>query len=87
MLISFGFDKGAPPRNAAKVFDVRDLSHDTNSPWFKARQQEIADYAKQHPLQTVAVGCDKGEHRSKVMVDRVAGLLHASKFHRNAKRM
>lgn len=82
MLISFGFDKGAPPK-AQKVFDVRDLSHDTKSPWFTGRVQEIRDYVKAHPYQTVAVGCDKGQHRSKVIVDRVATELRISKFHRN----
>lgn len=85
MLISFGFNKGLPPK-ANKIFDVRDLSHDTNSPWFKARTQEVADYVTQHPLQTVAVGCDMGEHRSRVLVDRVATQLRTSKYHRNAKR-
>lgn len=83
--MSFGFDKTGPPKSAKKVFDVRDLSHDVHSPWFRARQQEIADYVRQHPLQTVAVGCDKGEHRSKVMVDNVARLLRVSKFHMGSK--
>jgi len=84
VLISFGFDKGTPPK-ASKTWDIRDLSHDTKSPWFTARFQEIRDYVKAHPKETVAVGCDKGEHRSKVMVDRVATELRTSKFHRNAK--
>lgn len=84
MILSFGFKNGkGVPTNASKVFDIRDLSHDTKSIWFKARMQEILDYAKQHPKQVIAVGCEEGQHRSRVMVDEVARQLRASKFHRD----
>lgn len=83
MIISFGYDKSGPPHQASKVFDVRDLSHDTKSKWFTAREQEIRDYVKQHPKQTVAVGCDKGNHRSVTLVDRIAKTLRVSKFHKD----
>lgn len=82
--MSFGHKHGVP-KNAIKVFDIRDLSHDTKSKWFTARTQEVKDYVKQHPMQTVAVGCDDGVHRSKVMVDSIAKELRISKFHRDVK--
>ena len=85
MILSFGYgDKKGLPR-ADKVFDVRDLSHDTNSPAFDAHTQEILDYAKKHPTQLIAVGCEKGAHRSRTIVDRVATKLRTSKFHRDWK--
>ena len=84
MLLSFGFDnrKGTPSQ-AVKVFDVRDVSHNPKSPAFVQRVQEITDYVSTHPLTTTAVGCDKGQHRSKVIVDTVSRQLRCSKFHRD----
>jgi len=81
MLVSFGFNKRSAPSSAKKVFDIRDLSHDTKSKWWVARRQEIRDYVKQHPKLTVAIGCEEGVHRSKVMVDQIAQELRISKFH------
>jgi RNase adaptor protein for sRNA GlmZ degradation len=82
MVISFGFDKGEP-RRTPKIFDVRDLSHDTTAPDFQARIAEIIQYAQAHPGEDIAVGCDKGSHRSRVIANAVATKLRTSVFHRD----
>ncbi len=83
MIVTFGFDVGAPPARAQKVFDVRDLSHDVDSPEFVARQMEIVEYAKAHPGENIAIGCAKGKHRSKTMGNRVATRARTGVYHRD----
>jgi RNase adaptor protein for sRNA GlmZ degradation len=81
MIMSFGYDQNPLPR-ADKVFDVRDLTHAVNSTQFLAREDEIADYCRQHPSEAVAIGCANGTHRSKILADRIAKRLRTSVFHR-----
>lgn len=82
MIISFGYDNNPPPR-AHKVFDVRDLTHQTSGPEFDAKRQEILQYVKAHPNETVAIGCKKGKHRSPRLVQDVAAAVRQSYLHRD----
>lgn len=82
MILSFGYKQGEP-RRAQKVFDVRDLSHDSSSPEFLQKYQEIVDYGRAHPGEHVAIGCDKGSHRSVVLANKVATALRTSVYHRD----
>jgi len=72
MVISFGFENRPPHLRPMKIFDVRDLSHDTKSPEFQAKQQEISDWVNEHPYEHCAIGCKKGQHRSVVLARNVA---------------
>lgn len=83
MIVSFGHQFGVPSLHIDRVFDVRALTHDVDSPEFKAREQEIADYGRAHPTENVAVGCEKGKHRSVVLANRVATTLRTSVYHRD----
>lgn len=82
MIMSFGKKNGLPTR-AQKVFDVSDLSHDTGSPEFLSKFQEIVDYGRQHPSESIAIGCEKGKHRSVVLANKVATALRVGVFHRD----
>jgi RNase adaptor protein for sRNA GlmZ degradation len=85
MILSFGFSHGLPGR-AARVFDVRDLSHDTNSDAFRQRCAEMVDWGTAHPGQDFAIGCEKGKHRSVVAANSVATTLKTSVMHRDRGR-
>ncbi len=79
MIVSFGFDKGPAPVRAHKVFDVRDLTHDTKSDAFVAKEQEIVKYGQENPGQIIAVGCHKGKHRSVKLAEGVSRRLRVSR--------
>lgn len=83
MIISFGYKNGPPPARIDKVFDVRDLTHDTDSDEFKAKQAEIIAAGKKNPAQNIAVGCSQGKHRSVVLASRAASALRTSLYLRD----
>lgn len=82
MIVSFGYNQGTPPV-ADKVFDVRDLSHTLAHPNDKSRLLEITEYATAHPCQRIAIGCDEGKHRSRVLADLVGAKTKQSIYHRD----
>lgn len=84
MILAFGYAQGEPAR-ADKTFDVRDLTHDTNSDEFKAREREITDYGRTHPSENIAIGCKAGKHRSVVLARRAATTLRTSFMQRDAR--
>lgn len=83
MITSFGYKHGPAPKRADKVFDVRDLTHDTNSPEFKDKQREIVEYGRAHGGESIAVGCEKGQHRSVVLASKAASALRQSLYLRD----
>lgn len=84
MILSFGYDKRSAPAGAGKVFDVRDLSHDLSSAPALAKFQEITEYVKAHPSETVAIGCKKGQHRSATLAGKVGAASRTSVWHLDA---
>jgi RNase adaptor protein for sRNA GlmZ degradation len=82
VLISFGHKHGVPDR-VQKVFDVRDLTHNTKSPKFQERLAEIRRYISDNPGHNVAVGCEQGQHRSVILVNQLARALKVSHRHRD----
>lgn len=84
MILAFGYKHGGPPRGVKKVFDVRDLTHDTHREDFLQRESEIREYVRAHPGEDVAVGCDQGQHRSVTIVRSVATALHRGYHFRDA---
>ena len=83
MIVSFGHAKGVPS-GVDKVFDVQGLTHATSSPEFKAKSDEITDYARNNPHQRIAIGCKLGRHRAKALADIVSKSLHRSVYHRDS---
>jgi RNase adaptor protein for sRNA GlmZ degradation len=81
MIVSFGYDQRSVPARAQKVFDVRDLPHAHTDPAFTDRFREITEYAKAHPTETIAIGCKKGQHRSRVLANKVATAARTSVWH------
>lgn len=86
VVVSFGYHYGAPTHRIDKVFDVRDLSHDVASKPFLDRFDEIVTYGRAHPGETIAIGCDKGQHRSVVLANKVASALRTSVYLRDRGR-
>lgn len=84
MLTAFGYSKGSPP-HADKVFDVRSLTHDTKRDDFQRKVSEVKTYITEHPGQSVAVGCEKGQHRSVAIVRQLAKELRTSYRLRDSK--
>jgi RNase adaptor protein for sRNA GlmZ degradation len=85
MVISFGYRHGVPQR-ADHVFDVRTLTHDVNAPAFLDTFRNIVEYGRQHPNQTLAIGCEQGKHRSVVLANKVATALRTSVYLRDKGR-
>lgn len=85
MIVSFGHDHGAPS-TASQVFDLRGLSHDTNSPAFLQSFRDIVEYGRANPHGTIAIGCEQGKHRSVVMANKVATALRVGVYHRDKGR-
>lgn len=83
MIISFGFGQSRPLPAHSKVFDVRDLTHNEKSPAFVAKVQEILEYSREHPAETICIGCKLGKHRSVKIAEQVAKALRRSVFHRD----
>ncbi len=82
MIISFGYDNGEPTR-VKKVFDVQDLTHDTDSPQFAEKLRTIVEYGKAHPGDQIGIGCAKGHHRSVVLANKAATQLRTGVYHRD----
>lgn len=82
MITSFGYTTTGPPSRVDKVFDVRSLTHKESDPAFKGAILDIVKYGQEHPGASIAVGCEKGLHRSKVIAHAVASRLRQSVFHR-----
>lgn len=78
MIVAFGYQHGIPHFRDAKTFDVRKLTHDTNSAEFKAAQKEILEYGRKNPQQNICIGCEKGKHRSVVLARSAASALRTS---------
>lgn len=77
MIVAFGYQHGIPTF-ATKLFDVRELTHDTNSGEFKNKQKEIIEYGRAHPCENLAIGCHRGKHRSVVLARAAASALRTS---------
>ena len=60
-VISFGYDHGAPPKTADRVFDVRDLDSPPPRDQVWQRAHYIADRIEEGD--TVAIGCAHGMYR------------------------
>ena len=82
MIVSFGWKQKSRVPPGAKVFDVRELTHNTRAKAFSAKVQEIRTYAEAHPTQVIAVGCKLGRHRSPEIARQVASALRRSVFHK-----
>jgi RNase adaptor protein for sRNA GlmZ degradation len=82
VIIAFGYEHGIP--RADKVFDVRELTHNTSDPEFLAKQQEITEYGREHARETIAIGCKQGKHRSVELARRVASALRQSLYLRDS---
>lgn len=78
MILAFGYKHGNPPPRLAKVFDVRDLTHDTKRADFQDRESLILHYAREHPGVDIGIGCEQGQHRSVVLARSIAKALHTS---------
>lgn len=83
MITAFGYQRGDAPKRADKVFDVRSLTHDTNSGEFLDKQREIIEYGRAHPQESIAIGCEQGAHRSVVLAGKVASALRVSLYLRD----
>lgn len=81
MIISFGFDKGPAPQ-AEHTFDVREFSHQIESPESQAKIAELAKQITDSNV-TVAVGCKMGKHRSVKIANQLARQFRVSVFHRD----
>ena len=81
MIVTFGHSKRSKP-NADRYYDVRDLSHWMDSPEANDVVEQVCkDYQKG---QTIAIGCEKGQHRSVVLGDKIAKRLGVSVKHMDA---
>jgi len=85
MIIGFGFNHGAP-KAADHIFDVRQLTHASDSPEFASKKQEIIDYCRLHPAETVAIGCRQGKHRAPMLARHVASAMRTSLYLRDVGR-
>ena len=83
MITSFGYEHGNPPP-ADEVIDVRNLSHDLNSPDAKAVKQRMTDLVKAG--KNIAVGCKHGQHRAVALARDVADSTNTSVWHRDRRR-
>ena len=77
---SFGYANGAPPE-ADVVIDVRGLSHDLSRREVSNIRTQISDALGQG--QSVAIGCEYGQHRSVVLANECAKALHLTPTHRD----
>lgn len=84
MILSYGHKFGRPASD--KDFDVRTLTHDTTSDVFKSKLLEIVAYGRFRPQDRIAIGCEKGQHRSVVLAHEAAKLLRTSVLHRDRNR-
>lgn len=83
MITAFGYQHGAPQR-VDKTFDVRELTHATSSPEFLDKQREIIEYGREHPQDSIAIGCEKGKHRSVALARKAASALRVSLYLRDS---
>ena len=83
MIVSFGYATGKPIPRATKTFDVRDLTHAEHTPEFDARREEIEAYVRAHPHETIAIGCQKGQHRSYRLAEDISRAVRTSVHHRD----
>ena len=79
-MASFGYANGAPPE-ADVVIDVRSLSHDLGRREAHAIRQQVSEALKAG--KTVAIGCEKGQHRSVVIANDCAKPLGLTPTHRD----
>lgn len=86
MIVSFGHRYGVPKHRINKVFDVRELTHDEHAPAFLDKFQEIIEWGRAHKGDNIAIGCDKGQHRSVVLANKVASALRTSVYLRDRGR-
>lgn len=82
MIVSFGYKKGIPGK-VEKIFDVRDLTHDESSEEFRRKEDEITQYLAAHPNSNIAIGCEKGRHRSRALANHIATKLRTTVYHRD----
>jgi RNase adaptor protein for sRNA GlmZ degradation len=85
MIISFGFQHGAPQRVDHTV-DLRAMSHDLDSDQFKQQFRDIVELGRKNPQARIAIGCEHGKHRSVAMANKVATALRVSVYHRDRGR-
>lgn len=78
MVVTFGHAKRSKPQ-ADQYYDVRDLSHDLSRPEADEVVERACKAYKQG--QTIAIGCEKGSHRSVVLGERIAKKLGVNVRH------
>ena len=72
MVVTFGHSKRKPPK-ADRTYDARELSHWMDAPEAKDMIEKVcSEYQKG---QTVAIGCEQGQHRSVELGERIAKRL------------
>lgn len=84
VITSFGYAYGDPPA-ADQVFDERDLTHKVNSLAFNTELSRITDYAQRHPDARIAIGCERGQHRSVTLARLAAMHTGHTLAHRDAR--
>ena len=84
MVVTFGHNKRKAPK-ADHTYDVRDLSHWMDSP----EANDVVEKACQayQKGQTIALGCEQGQHRSVVLGDRIAKRLGVPVKHMDAAKV
>ena len=80
MVTSFGYSINPPPK-ADVTIDVRDLSHNPHDPKWEQRIAEIVSKGGR----SIAIGCEKGCHRSVAIAEEVARRLDQSVQHRDQR--
>lgn len=80
-IVSFGFSRRSLKPQADKVVDVRELTHNLDAPEASKLIEDVC--SKYEAGQTIAIGCEKGKHRSVVLADRIAKQLGLRVYHRD----
>lgn len=83
MITSFSFAKEKPPR-ATKIFDVRDLPYGASDA-LRDRVRAINEYLRDHPGESIAIGCEDGQHKSPRVAQHVATYMRQSLRHRDLR--
>ena len=80
-ILSFGYDRRSQPPQADRVVDVRSMGHNMSDPQVDTLVQNIVTDYK--PGQTLAIGCERGRHRSVEIAKRIAAKLRLRLQHRD----
>ena len=82
-VISFGYTRRSQPPQADRIIDVRSMGHNMDDPQVDVLVNNlVTDYTDG---QTLAIGCEKGKHRSVEIAKRIADKLRLRLQHRDLK--